>query len=114
MADRNSEVLVDLFLMMVFFALGVWIWGSLLKGLQNFLPVREPYLWSGGFMLVINAGHFLFGFFRTDEDFSDIHGRGMMTAYSDYLRIVVRMIALITISPSVNLRLAIIALRGRR
>jgi len=113
MTDRHSDVFVDVLLMLVFLALGVWIWGSLLKGLKDFLPVRDPYLWSGGFMLVINAGHFFFGLFRTDESFSDIHGRGMMTSYPDYIRIVTRIIALVTISPSVYMRLAIIALRAK-
>ena len=63
-------------------------------------------------MLLLNTAHFLLGLSRSDEDFSDIQG-GMTASYLDYQRIIIRIIAIITTSPSVHLRQAIIAYRAR-
>ncbi|HUT23530.1 MAG TPA: hypothetical protein VM492_04225 [Sumerlaeia bacterium] len=114
MKDTLREVVVDVFLMLVFLALGVKIWGSMLEGMKGLIPLEKPYLWSSGFMLSLNAGHFFLGLFHTDDDFSGIHARGMMTSALDYQRIIIRIIAILTISPSVYLRQAVVAYRARK
>jgi hypothetical protein len=114
MEDTHISILVDIFLMLVFLALGIKIWGSLLEGMKGLIPLEEPYLWSSGFMLLLNAAHFFLGLFHADDDFSEIHTRGLMTSYFDYQRIIIKIVAILTISPSVHLRQAVIAFRASK
>lgn len=107
MKDRTVFIGVEIAFMMVCTVLGVSLWGNLIGALRSWVNLGNPYLWSMGFMLVINLGHYLWGFFHTDDDLSDIPTRGMMTSYFDYQRIGIRIVAFLTIGPSMYLRRAI-------
>ena len=114
MKDTHTDILIDVFFMLIFLALSIKVWGFVLVRMKGFIPLEKPYLWSSCFVLLLNTAHFFLGLFRTDDNFSDIHARGMMTSYFDYQRIIIRIIAILTISPSVYLRQAIIAYRTRK
>ena len=114
MKDTDKDILIDIFLMLIFLAVSITVWGSFLARMKGLIPLEKPYLWGSGFVLLLNTAHFFLGLFHTDDDFSNIHTRGMMTSYIDYQRIIIRFIAIITISPSVYLRQAIIAYRTRK
>ena len=110
MKDKSIEIGIELFLAALCMALGIGLCGSVL-GLIKWLPIlSRPYLWSTGFMLVLNVGHHVWGFFLVDNDFSDIPTDGMLTHY-DFHRLVFRLLALMTIGPSVHLGRALALLR---
>ena len=107
MKDNTIYIGVEIAFMLACIVFGVSLWGNLLGAFNWLVELGHPYLWSAGFMFIINLGHYLWGFFHTDDDFSDIPTRGMMTSYFDYQRIGIRIMALLTIGPSQHLRRAI-------
>ena len=110
MKDESIEIGIEFSLAVLCMALGIALWGAVL-GLIKWLPIlSRPYLWSTGFMLIINVGHYVWSFFLVDNDFSDIPTDRMLTQY-DFHRLVFRLLALMTIGPSVHLRRALSLLR---
>ena len=107
MNERTIEILVDYFLMVVCIIVGINIWGILINAFEWLFHIPHPYLIATALLGVLNIGHFLWGFFYTDPDFSDIPIRGMMTSYFDLHRIGIRILAFITIGPSYYLQHAI-------
>lgn len=107
MKDSTIYIGVEIFFLMLCTAFGVSVWGNLIGALSWLGIPGDPYLWAVGFMFVVNLAHFLWGFFHTDDDISDIPTRGMMTNYFDYYRIGLRIVAFLTIGPSMHLQRAI-------
>ena len=111
MKERSIQILVEYGLMTVCIVVGIRIWGGLIAALQWLTPIPHPYLVAACLLAVLNTGHFLWGFFHTDPDISDIPTRGMMTSYFDLQRIGIRILAFLTIGPSVYLQQAIVLTR---
>lgn len=107
MKERTVQILVDLILMLICTGIGIQIWGGLIAAFEWLVPVPLPRLIATVLLAVLNTGHFLWGLFYTDPDISDIPTRGLMTSYFDLQRIGVRIMAFITIGPSVYLQRAI-------
>ena len=107
MKEHSSQILVDYLLMVVCLVVGIRIWGGLITAFDWIFSIPHPYLIAAALLGVLNTGHFFRGFFYTDPDISDIPTRGLMTSYFDLLRIGVKILAFITIGPSVYLRRAI-------
>ena len=107
MKDSTVFIGVEIVLMMICIVFGITVWGNLIGALRPLVNLGNPYLWSTGFMLFINLGHYLWGFFHTDDDISDIPTRGLMTSYFDFYRIGIKITAFLTIGPSLHLRRAI-------
>ena len=111
------EIIVDIFLMAGCLAVGIAAWGRMLETLKTLIPLETPYLWSSGFMLSLNAGHFFLGLFKADSNpFSHllVRGRGpVRMSYFQYKMIGVRLFAILTVGPSTFLRQAIVAYRTR-
>ena len=105
--DTSIEIVLDLIFMLVCIALGIAIWGGLIRAMDGLIPLERPYLWAAGLMLLLNTGHYLWGFFHTEDDISDIPTRGLMTNYWDYYRIGIRIFAFLTIGPSIYLQRAL-------
>ncbi len=114
--DKSSlvEIGVDIFLLLLSFVVGIKVWASLIGILSGFVPIKRPYLWSTIFMIVINAGHFFLGFFDVESDISDIPTRGIMTSFPDFVSIIARIAAFVTICPSVYLKSAVRTYRANR
>ena len=107
MKENLIEIILDLIFMLVCTALGIGIWGGLIRAMDGLIPIERPYLWAAGLILLLNTGHYLWGLFHTDDDISDIPTRGMMTNYWDYHRVGIRIAAYLTIGPSIFLQRAI-------
>ena len=107
MNERTTQILVDYFLMVICIVVGIRIWGGLIAAFQWPAPIPHPYLIATALLGALNTGHFLWGIFHTDPDISDIPTRGLMTSYFDLQRIGIRILAFITIGPSVYLQKAI-------
>jgi hypothetical protein len=107
MKNRNLRIAVEYFLMFVCAIVGIQIWGGLITAFEWLVPIPYPHLIAAGLLGVLNTGHFLWGLFHTDPDISDIPTQGLMTSYFDMQRIGIRILAFITIGPSVYLRQAI-------
>ncbi len=107
MKERVVQMLVDMALALVCTGIGIQIWGGLISAFEWLVPVPHPYLIATALLAVLNTGHFLWGLFYTDPDISDIPTRGLMTSYFDLQRIGVRILAFISIGPSVYLQRAI-------
>jgi hypothetical protein len=107
MKETPIEICIDLLFMLVCAALGITIWGGLIRAIDWLIPIERPYLWGAGLMLLLNTGHYIWGLFHTDDDISDIPTRGMMTNYWDYHRVGIRIAAFLTIGPSIYLRRAV-------
>jgi hypothetical protein len=105
--DNSVEIGVDIFLALLCFVLGIKVWASLIGTVRMFVQIKQPYLWSAIFMIVINVGHYLLGFFDAQPDISDIPTRGLMTSFPDIVSIISRIIAFVTICPSIYLKNAI-------
>ena len=113
MKNTSIEIGVDLFLMIVCAVFGIGLWGSLIGGMRWLIALERPHLWAAGLMLLLNTGHYIWGLFHVEDDISDIPTRGLMTSYWDFQRIVVRIVAFLTIGPSMYLRRAADLYRSR-
>jgi len=113
MRERSIQILVDYFLMVACTVVGIQIWGGLITAFEWLIPIPHPYLIVTALLGILNTGHFLWGFFYTDPDISDIPTRGLMTSYFDLQRIGIRILAFITIGPSVYLKQAIEMTRSK-
>lgn len=113
MKDTSVGIGVEVFLVAVCAALGIGLWGFLLSVIEWPVALGRPYLWATGFMLVLNLGHYVWGAFVVDHDFSDIPADGLMISWYDFQRLVWRLVALLTVGPSIHLRRAVGLLRSR-
>jgi hypothetical protein len=107
MNERYLRIAVEYFLMIVCAVVGIQTRGGLVTAFDWLVPKPDPYLIAAGFLGILNTGHFIWGIFYTDPDISDIPTQGLMTSYFDLQRIGIRILAFITIGPSVYLRQAI-------
>ncbi len=105
--ERTLRIGVEYFLMLVCIVIGIRIWGGLVTAFDWWVPVPHPHLVAAGLLGLLNVGHFMWGLFHTDPDISDIPTQGLMTSCFDLQRIGIRILAFITIGPSVYLRQAI-------
>ena len=107
MNGRTIQILIDCILMLVCAVIGIRIWAFLITAFEWLIPIPHPYLVAAAFLAILNIGHFLWGIFYTHPDISDIPTRGLMTSYFDLHRVAVRILAFVTIGPSVYLQRAI-------
>jgi hypothetical protein len=107
MEEDSAEVRNQILFMVVCAVAGIAIWGTLIARMRVLIPVRHPYVAAAVFVGIINVAHYCWGFFHTTADGSDIPMRGLMTTVGDYWRVCIRILAFLTIGPSVHLRRAI-------
>ena len=108
MNERTIQILVNYLLMLVCAVIAIRIWAFLITAAFEWLiPSPHPYLIAAALIVILNIGHFLWGIFYTDPDISDIPTQGLMTSYFDLHRIALRILAFVTIGPSVYLQRAI-------
>lgn len=114
MNERTLYKIADLVLAGICVVVGIYIWGGLIGAFNWLVPIPFPRLIAAALMAILNIGHFLWGFFHTDPDISDIHTEGIMTSYVDLQRIGIRILAFITIGPSVYIQHAIETSRSKQ
>ncbi len=112
MEEDATEFRIEILFMVVCAVAGIAIWGTLITRMRVQIPVSHPYLAATVFVGVMNVAHFCWGFFHTNADVSDIPMRGLMTTVGDWGRFWIRIVAFLTIGPSVHLRRAIAYSKG--
>ncbi len=102
----NTEIVVVAFWLLACAAFAIGFWGYVLDELSVWIPITSPYWAGAGFIIVINACHFAWGFFHTSDDLSEVapNRPGLMMSPWEHDRIVIRIIAFLTIAPSIYLQ----------
>lgn len=116
--NRKELILAHLTAHLLLFAatsaLCIVVWGLLLRRLQDYLAVFGPFAWSALGVGAVNAIHLLWGIFHVDDDFSDFSSDQSVWSRPahEYDRMYVRLISIVTISPSQHLLEILKILRG--
>ena len=99
---EQLDLVVESFWLIVCSVVSAIIWGSLLG---NLVPRNKAYIIAIVILVLLNACHWLWGLFHVDNNVTDVlPSKGPLNcSYSECNRIWIRIIAVLTIAPSIYL-----------
>ncbi len=111
---RVIDILVQTFWLTVCTGIGCACWGGLTERITRGADFEYPYLAGAGIVLMVNICHYLWGWFKTDENLAGYApAKGpLMTTHWEVGRIAMAILMIVTVCPSIYLRGLIAAIRS--